>query len=141
MIYRNDPAAKKALVVDDDLPMRRAVIRMLESAGFQCRGAMSNQEARSQLKAESFAIVITDMRMWGEDGLELIRHIADEYPATFTIMVTGFAEPRLAERVQQSGGFALFQKPLEKEALVAKVLDALERREEKVAWLRHVSGW
>lgn len=140
-MYRSDPAAKNVLVVDDDLAMRRGVIRTLERSGFRCRGAVSNEEARAQLATEGFAIVITDMRMWGEDGLELVRHVADEYPATFTIMMTGFAEPRLAERVEQSGGFALFQKPFQTEDLVATIEQALEHGEEKVAWLRHVSVW
>lgn len=141
MNYRSDPAAKKALIVDDDLAMRRSVIKMLERNGFQCRGAVSNQEAQAQLAIDSFAIVVTDMRMWGEDGLELIRHIADEYPATFTIMITGFAEPRLRERVEQSGGFALCEKPFQQEELLNKVEEALEQREDKVAWLRHVTQW
>lgn len=140
-MLRNDPDSKKVLVVDDDLAMRRSVIRILERAGYTCHGAVSNQEAQAQLSRETYAVAVTDMRMWGEDGLELIRHISDNYPATFTIMMTGFIEPRLAERVTQSGGFALFQKPFEVGDLLAKIEEALSRREEKVALLRHVSNW
>jgi FixJ family two-component response regulator len=47
----------------------------------------------------------------------------------------------LEERVEQSGGYALFQKPFETEDLLATIQGALQLREEKVAWLRHVSGW
>ena len=141
MMYRSDPDARKILVVDDDLALRRAVIRILQRAGFSCHGAVSNQEARVQLATESYALVVTDMRMWGEDGLELIRHISDEYPPTFTIMMTGFVEPRLEDRVTQAGGFALFHKPFAPDDLVAKVEEALQQREEKVALLRHVSSW
>lgn len=140
-MFLNDPDSKKILVVDDDLAMRRGVIKILERAGFSCHGAVSNQEAQAQLSRERYAVVVTDMRMWGEDGLELIRHISDHFPATFTIMMTGFIEPRLAERVTQSGGFGLFQKPFEFDELLAKIEDALNQREEKVALLRHVSNW
>ncbi|HJR46325.1 MAG TPA: response regulator [Actinomycetota bacterium] len=141
MSYSSDPDAKKVLVVDDDLALRRSVIRILQKAGFSCHGAVSNQEARAMLVAERYAVVITDMRMWGEDGLELMRHISDEYPETFTIMMTGFVEPRLIEQVSQSGGYALVQKPFGPHELVAKVEEALEQRAEKVALLRHVSNW
>lgn len=141
MNYRNDPTTKKALIVDDDVAMRRSVVRMLERAGIQCRGAASSQEAQAQLAVDAFDIVVTDMRMWGADGLELICHIGENYPTTFTIMMTGFIEPRLHERVEESGGFALFEKPFQQEELLKKVEEAVEQREADVAWLRHVTQW
>lgn len=141
MLYQDDPDSMRVLVVEDDLAMRRAIIRVLQKAGYECTGSVNAAEARAHLAEQGFGLVITDLRMWGEDGLELVRYIGDEHPETSTIVVTGFADDRLAETIDRSGAFALLHKPFDLSVLVEKVAGALDRRSEKVARRRHISSW
>ena len=141
MLYLDDPGSKRVLVVEDELAMRRAMMRALGKAGYECIGAVNVAEARNHLDGTEFGAVITDLRMWGEDGIELVRYIGDEHPATLTIVVTGFADDRMADTIDRSGAFALLRKPFELPELVEKVSEALEVRAEKMAQLRHVTAW
>lgn len=132
-----DPGENRVLVVDDDLGQRALLARLMRRAGYDCAAAMSTEEARNLLRSETFGIVVTDLRMWGEHGLELIRHIADRYPGTYSIAVTGFFEEDLERQCRQSGAFQLVHKPFDASRLVGVVTSAFEDRSEKVALRRH----
>lgn len=134
-----DPGKDRVLVVDDDLSQRAILTRMIRKAGYQPMSAMSTEEARNLLRSDSFGVVITDLRMWGEDGLELVRYIADRYPDTFSIMVTGFVEEDLERQCLQAGAFALVPKPLDMENIIGLIRAAFDKREAAVALRRHRS--
>lgn len=134
-----DPGKDRVLVVDDDLSQRTLMSRMMRKAGYNPASAMSTQEARNLLKAEPFGMVITDLRMWGEDGLELVRYIADRYPGTYSIVVTGFVDGDLERQCRQAGAYAMVPKPIEIDAMVGVVAAALDERAETVALRRHQS--
>ena len=134
-----DPGKDRVLVVDDDLSQRTMLSRMLRRAGYKPSSAMSTQEARKLLASGSFGIVVTDIRMWGEDGIELVRYVADRYPDTYSIVVTGLSEEDLERRCLQAGAFALVSKPLDAERTLGVVGEAFEERERTVALRRHQS--
>lgn len=126
------------LVVDDELVARRLLVRMLEKGGpYTCRTAASTLEAKVLLEAEEFGLVITDSRMWGEEGIELVRQIGDEYPDTATIMVSGMDDGTLRNLALQSGASFFLGKPFAQEELLVKVAEALEMRDEAIKLRRH----
>ncbi len=133
----SDLAAKRVLVVDDELTARRLVVRILKGKDFECASAASVPEARGLLEAQSYALLITDMRMWGEEGLELIRFVTEEYPDMATIMVSGQDEGELEKRALQAGATFFIRKPLVVEDLLEKVEAALDGREEAIKLRKH----
>ena len=138
-VLPDDPGKDRVLVVDDDLSQRALMTRVMRKAGYNPASAMSTEEARNLLRSEPFGIVITDLRMWGEDGLELVRHISDRYPGTYSIVVTGFVESDLERQCRQAGAYALVPKPFDVDAMMAVVSAALDERADTVALRRHQS--
>lgn len=134
-----DPGKDRVLVVDDDLSQRTMLTRIVRKAGYKPASAMSTEEARNLLSSETFGIVVTDLRMWGENGLELVRYVSDRYPSTYSIVITGFIEEDLERQCRQAGAFALVPKPLDMEKMIEVIRAAFEEREAAVALQRHKS--
>lgn len=128
---------ERALVVDDDLASRRLMTRVLERQGFKCNSAASVGEARGLLEDEEYALLVTDMRMWGEEGLDLVRFATDEYPDVAVIMVSGMEATDLAQKAVQAGASFYIQKPIELDDFAQKVKVALEAREEAIKLRKH----
>ena len=139
-VLPQDPGRNKVLVVDDELAHRMLVVRILRKVGYECQPASSTQEAREALRGSAFGLVVTDMRMWAEDGIELVRHIADRYPNTHSLVVTGLAVEDLKERMRQAGASAVLQKPLDRDNFTQVVQETMDKRDEDFARRRHQSG-
>ena len=139
-LVRPDPGAKRVLVVDDDLSQRMMLMRILRKAGYDSGGATSTEEARSQLESTAFGLVVTDLRMFAEDGLELVRHIAEHHPDTHSTVVSGFASADDVDRVSRAGAFELMLKPIDSELFLDMVERAFDHRKESAAQRRHRSG-
>lgn len=135
-----DVGSNRVLIVDDDLSMRMVMLRILRRAGYGCAAATSTAEARDLMRGNPFGVVVTDIRMYAEDGLELVRYLADRHPDTFSIVVTGFADGEVEERAQRAGAYSLLRKPFEHHDLVGLVERAFEERAAAVALHRHRSG-
>ncbi|HEX9316769.1 MAG TPA: response regulator, partial [Actinomycetota bacterium] len=69
-------AGRSILVVDDDPLVRQLLVRMLESSGYVGHTAADAAEARRRLEAEDFAAILIDVRMPGESGIDLLKHVA-----------------------------------------------------------------
>lgn len=139
-VLPSDPARNRVLVVDDDLAQRMMMLRLLKRADYECAAASSSSEARALLTKESFGVVVTDLRMFNEDGIELVRHTRDRYPDTFVIVATGFADDETGARVKRAGAFDVLFKPFDASDLTSMVTRAFEEREAAVALRRHKSG-
>lgn len=136
-MLRGDPADKRVLVVDDDLAQRSAIARMLKPKGFQCSSAASVVEAQGLLETQPYALLITDMRMWGEEGLDLIRSASDDYPEMAAIMISGLDDPDLAKKAVQAGASEFMAKPFDAKDLLEKVEAVLDARDEMIKLRRH----
>lgn len=130
-------SGKWALLVDDDLSSRRLLVRILEPKGFKCSSAASVAEARGLLAHQNYILVITDMRMWQEEGIELVRFVTDEYQGTAVIMVSGQTDEGLEKRAIQAGVSFFIRKPVDVEDLLEKVETALEEKAKEEALRRH----
>jgi DNA-binding NtrC family response regulator len=85
-------------------------------------------------------LVVTDLRMFAEDGVELVRHVSDAYADTYCIVVSGFISEEDRDRLRRAGAFDLLTKPVTAERFVKAVEDAFEHRKGTVALRRHRSG-
>ena len=122
-------APPKILVVDDEEPVRKAIIRILERRGFECVAAEDVAMARSALEADGFSLVVSDMNMPGESGLDLVRSIISGHPDTATLMCTGLDDAELARTAIEIGAYGYIVKPFEPNEIVIGVLNALRRRD------------
>ena len=119
------PNLPPVLVVDDEPNMRETVREMLSDDGFAVELAESAEDALEMMAAPGakFFMVITDGRLGGMSGYDLIRTMAKDYPNLQVILITAFATPKLAVEAIQSGAADYLSKPFAPEEL----LHAVER--------------
>jgi len=121
------------LIVDDEKPIRELLRQILETKGYTCALAADAAEARDCLKDESFQLILCDINMPGESGLDLVRHVFEEYEDTAAIMVTATDDPLVAEAVFGMGAYDYVTKPIQKNRILTSVANALRRRELEIA--------
>ncbi|MGE5307663.1 MAG: sigma-54-dependent transcriptional regulator [Deltaproteobacteria bacterium] len=118
---------KTRIVVADDEPLiRHSLSELFSLEGFAVRTAESGEEALALLKEAPADIVITDMKMGGMDGIELLRRIKKERPETYVIMVTGYGSIENAVEAMQEGAYDYVTKPLLDEELcmiIGRIMD------------------
>jgi putative two-component system response regulator len=119
---------RQVLIVDDEEPIRRLLGYLLEPHGYAVTLAGESREARQQLEKKSYALVLCDVNMPGESGMDLVRHILAQYPLTAVIMVTGLDSPVLANAALEMGAFGYVVKPFEANEVLINVANALRRR-------------
>lgn len=116
------------LVVDDDASLRRIMKLQLEEAGYEVTLAANGDEALGVMERRNPKLVITDLRMSGTGGLELLRHIRREHSETTVIMITAFGSVETAVEAMKSGAYDYVTKPIDYDALVLVVHRAMERQ-------------
>ena len=109
------------LVVDDDAEMRELVHDVLEGLGHQVTMAGGGQEALKLLAEQDFAVVLTDLRMKGMPGTELLVEIRHLYPDIGVILMTGFGSVDTAVEAMKRGASDYLTKPVKNEELVRVV--------------------
>ncbi|MDE3020105.1 MAG: HD domain-containing protein, partial [Nitrospirota bacterium] len=77
---------------------------------------------------QEFALILCDVNMPGESGLDLVRQILKEYPQTAAVMVTGLDDPQLANMALESGAYGYILKPFETNEILINIANALRRR-------------
>ena len=123
------------LVVDDDADMRSLLCDVLQGRGHQCTGVGSGEEALKQLGAEDYAVVLTDLRMKGMLGTELLAEVKRRYPDIGVILMTAFGSVETAVEAMRHGASDYLTKPVKTEELVRVV----ERAIREAALRREVS--
>ena len=113
------------LVVDDEVRFRELYAQTLEAAGLAVRTAASAEEARDAIAAELPALVVSDVRMPGADGIELLRTARADHADLPFLLVTAYADVRDAVRALKLGAVDYLAKPVDLDELVAAVRDAL----------------
>ena len=139
-VLPDDPGRNSVLVVDDDMNQRMMTIRILRKQGYDCAGAASTREAKQQLRGRAFGLLVTDLRMFEEDGVELVRHVFDNYPDTSSIVVTGFVAAEGSDFLLRAGARAVLAKPLDRDLFVSIVTEAMEERQASFELRRHRSA-
>jgi DNA-binding NtrC family response regulator len=122
-------AGRPSLLVVDDEPSARLTLSMLlERAGYRVDQAGEAGEAARRLEAEPYDIVITDLRMGAQGGIEVLRAAKKVSPSPEVIVLTAYGTISSAVEAMKLGAFDYLTKPFEPEEMVLTVQKALERR-------------
>jgi DNA-binding NtrC family response regulator len=130
------------LLVDDEDYVRDSLATLLERRGYLVRGAASAAEALQSHSLDGVDVVVTDLRMPGEDGLQLVRRLAEIDPSLPVIVLTGHGTVPSAVECMKSGAFEYVVKPVEAEEIVL-LLDraaAQSNLKREVDYLRSSEG-
>jgi len=120
--------AFKVLIVEDDPNVRLGCEQAMELADIVVEGVESAEEAKLRIVAAPPGVVVTDMRLPGVDGLQLLRWLHERDAALPVIMITGHGDVTLAVEAMRSGAYDFIPKPFSSEHLVEVVGRALEKR-------------
>jgi DNA-binding response OmpR family regulator len=131
---------KRVLIVEDELNVVMVLCRALlhpMAGGYQVEVCPRAASALKRLRYEQFDLVITDMRMPGMNGLELIRQVRQTNPEKCMMLITAFGSPELETQVRRLGVVYL-PKPFSLQEFVATVQgifdkEAINGREERLA--------
>ena len=116
----------RILIVDDDVTFALMLSTWLSKKGFHVATASSAEAGRKLLAAESFALVLTDMRLPDQDGIGLLGWIAEHAPGVKTIVMTSYAEIQNAVLSMKLGAKDYIAKPVNPEQLLQKIREALD---------------
>lgn len=125
----------RVLFVDDEEAVRSSWNRYLQQKGFEVVTAADGQRAVNALNTEPVDVVISDLRMPGLDGLELLAWVHDKKPDTKFILLTGYGNEEIERKARELGAFEYLNKPISPEALSLMLTGALVQKaaEEKKA--------
>ena len=112
---------KRILIVEDELQITMTLCRALVhpmGGGHQVEVCPLADVALKRLRYEQFDLIVTDLRMPGISGLELLRHVHQASPETHMMLITGFGSPEIEKQVRQLGAFYL-PKPFSLQKFIA----------------------
>jgi DNA-binding NtrC family response regulator len=117
--------AAKILVVDDDDPVRVMLARLLRTQGYDVLQAAHAAEARALLEKSRPDLVISDIVMPGESGIELRRGILERWPGLPVILISGYSAEGPAEFAARTPDTIFVQKPFAADQFLALVEQTL----------------
>src|SRR5512138_2904182 len=118
----------KILIVDDEEVIREGLSRILSDEGNQVALSESGFSAIEKMQKEPFHLVITDLKMPGMNGMEVLRAIRVLQPEVPVIFITGYSTVETAVEAMKNGAFDYLAKPFTAEQLLEKVGKAMEQR-------------
>ena len=116
----------RILVADDHDTLRRGLALSLTTAGHEVEEAGNGNAAIERLHDGYFDVVVSDLKMGGSDGLDVLRTTRQLHPTTSVILMTAFGSVTTAVEAMKHGAFDYVQKPFELEEMEVKVEKALE---------------
>jgi DNA-binding NtrC family response regulator len=124
---------RRLLLVDDDEVFLRPLHRTLELKGYEVLPVQSAEEALDTLKTEDVDLVLTDRRLPGMDGVELVRQIKTEHPDLAVVVMTAYGTIESAVEAMRLGAEDYLVKPFEAAELLLVIRRAIEFQELKAA--------
>jgi putative nucleotidyltransferase with HDIG domain len=119
---------ERILIVDDEVSIRKLLVRRLSRQGYRCEEAGSAVEALEKMRADSAELIMLDMKMPGKSGIDLLPELKASYPATAVIMATAVAETSLAIQCMKQGADDYINKPFNLDEVALSVDKTLEKR-------------
>ncbi len=123
----------KILIVDDDASVRDVIAVLLGEEGYACTALSTAEAGIDEAARQDFPIVISDVRMPGNDGLWLLERFRDTHPDTAVIMLTGFGDTEAAVECLRNGAADYLLKPPKATELIRSIERALGRRRLELA--------
>jgi DNA-binding NtrC family response regulator len=128
----------RILVVDDEARMVDLIRRELEDHGYSVTTAGDGPSALELMESGDFDLVITDLRMPGMDGLDLLKQARERFPRTEIVLMTAYASAQTAVKAMKEGAYDYLTKPFEMDELLIMVerIGELQRLELENTQLR-----
>src|ERR671925_201518 len=132
----------RILIADDHESLRRGLAQALSEAGHETEEAPNGNAAIEKLHEGYFDVVVSDLKMGGSTGLEVLKTAKTLHPSSAIILMTAFGSVSTAVEAMKSGAFDYVQKPFEIEEMEVKIEKALEMRrmQNQIDYLRHAQG-
>ncbi len=118
----------RVLIVDDESSMREMLSIALGDEGWEVRAARDGEEALAMLGKQPVDVVVSDIRMPGLDGVELLRQVRKQSPHTEVILITAHASTDTAVEAVRLGAYDYVTKPFDVEELKVTLRHALEQQ-------------
>ena len=118
----------RIMVIDDEKIVGDMAKLSLEQEGYAVETFLNAEPALKRLQEEKFDVVVTDYKMKGIDGMEVLRTVKEHYPATQVIMITAFANLDAAIEALRRDVHDFFPKPVKIKELKASIKRALEKQ-------------
>ncbi|MGE0157608.1 MAG: sigma-54-dependent transcriptional regulator, partial [Geobacter sp.] len=115
------------LIVDDEKGQREILTMILQGAGYDTAEAAGVREALALLAKREFDLILTDLKMQGQSGLELLEQVMLDDPQQCVILMTAHGSIDSAVGAMKRGAFDYLEKPLERENLLLTLKRAFER--------------
>ena len=115
--------SRRVLVVEDDVVALDLLEEILKRNGFGVSVAQSYEEALERLSTDKISLILTDIKMPGKTGMDLLKVVQDLYPDLPVVLLTAFGDENLWVEALSSGAVDLIPKPFRKQ----EVLDIVQR--------------
>ena len=119
---------KHLLIVDDEAALREAIAERLADRGFVVEQAGSGEEALERLAAFAFDVLISDLKLPGIDGRQVVDAAIERYPEIIPIVITGYGTVKDAVEAIKQGAADFITKPFQFDALMHVLQSAMEQR-------------
>jgi two-component system response regulator AtoC len=129
----------RILIADDHDALRRGLVRALTEAGHEVDEAANGNAALERLHECSYDVVLSDLKMGGSSGIDVLKTTRALHPTSSVILMTAFGSVSTAVEAMKTGAFDYVQKPFEIEEMELKIEKALElrRMRHEIDYLRH----
>jgi len=129
--------AAKILIVDDEESIRDFLQELLEGKGYECKTAADVAEARSLIEENEYELIICDVRMPGESGLDFAKFITKACPEIALVMISGIDDPEIAQYALEIGAYGYIVKPFKLNEVIINVSNAFLRRDLEIQNRQH----
>ena len=118
----------RILVADDDAVIREGLRRILTAEGYDVETVSNGRAALDRLEQERFKLLVTDLKMPGMSGLEVLESIRTRQPELPVVLITGYAAIDNAVEAMKNGATDYLAKPFSNEEIISKVKNAIKAR-------------
>ena len=119
---------KRVLAIDDDPVIRKGLKHILEGAGYEVEVFAGGHMAIEEMQQRAFDLVITDLKMPGMSGIEVLKKVNALQPEVPIVLITGYSTVETAVEAMKNGAVDYIPKPFTPDDLLEKVQQALEKK-------------
>lgn len=115
-------------IVDDDGPVRTALANLLQSAAYATVAFASGEALLASTRLADIDCAVLDIRLGGMDGFALQQRLLEKLPGLPVVLISGHGDEAMRQRALKAGAIAFLRKPIDVDALLACIHDALATR-------------
>lgn len=122
---------KNILIIDDDSYICTLLVNFLKQKGFKTEGTTSGLKGMRLIEKGNFDLILSDYRLPDSDGLKILQHIKSKKPNVPVIIMTAYADVKMAVKLIKAGAFDYVTKPIQPEEILQLVTKAIESGKHK----------